>query len=154
MTNNNRPVTPEDAQDALKSITETERAGLRQTRPPFWYGVVVAFINGGFVAAAASGATEMIAVMAAALVGATAAKRRTMGAHPKDTPKGAKSFAALAGLIVFALSLLVGAKTLRDLYGFDWAPLAGGAIMTVTVFLLFLSERRFYAAQTIKEQYK
>ncbi|HEC01074.1 MAG TPA: hypothetical protein ENI91_05235 [Sphingomonadales bacterium] len=144
MTDQKNEISPADAQEALKAIQEAEGVALSQTMPPRWFGIIIALTTGALLASAAAGATELIAVFLAVMVGSMAYLQRKTRGSPKALPSNKKGVLALVGLLFLALALLAGARGLRDIYDLTWAPLAAGVILAVIVYILSLSERREY----------
>ncbi|MEO2163959.1 MAG: hypothetical protein ABGY29_15680, partial [bacterium] len=48
-------------------------------------------------------------------------------------PNGVKEISALFVLAVFSTALIVGANLLNQTHGYEWAPIAGGALMAIAV---------------------
>lgn len=144
MTDSKHKINPAEAQEALKAIQESEGVALSHTMPPRWFGILIALNSGALLASAAAGATELIAVFLAVMVGSMAYLQRKTGGSPKALPSNKKGVLALVGLLLFAFALIAGSRALRDMYDLSWAPLAAGVITAVIVYILSLSERREY----------
>jgi hypothetical protein len=144
---NTEDIGPEEAKQALKVVQQAESAGLNQAMPTRWFGAVIALTVGSMVTVSASGKTELIVVSLAVLAGVFAAQKRKQGAVIKAGPNDAKGIFALIGLAVVAMALIAGAKNLNQAHGYGWAPVAGGALMAIVVYLISLSEHRDYAAK-------
>jgi len=147
MTDRDNEIKPGEAQQALDAIKEAERAGLSRTIPPRWFGPVLALSVGALLAMTAAGTTELIVFPLIAIGGAITYRSRKAGAQPAETPTGAKGIFALIALAVFGLSLIAGLRVLREMYGITWAPLAGGAVMAIVIYILSIYERRAHIAK-------
>ena len=138
---------PEEAKQALKAVQQAEGAGLDQAMPTRWFGAAIALTVGSMMTASAWGKTELIGVSLAVLAGVLAAQKSKQGAVLRAGPNGVKGIIALIVLAVFAMALIAGARVLNQAHGYGWAPVAGGALMAIVVYLISLSERRDYAAR-------
>ncbi|MFT6396576.1 MAG: hypothetical protein ACJAYU_001319 [Bradymonadia bacterium] len=140
-------VRAQEARDALKVVQQAESTSIKQAMPTRWFGAVTALAVGSMVTVSASGKTESIALSFAVLAGALAAQKNKNGAVLKAGPNGVKGIIALIGLSALGIALIVGAKLLEQAHGYGWAPLAGGVLLAIVIYLISLSERREYAAK-------
>lgn len=135
-------IEPNEAREALDSIQEMERTGLRRAIPPRWFGATIAPISGALVAVVTAKASVVSALLIAALALVFEYQRRNGGASPRAFPSNAAGIAAVICLIGLFFLLVVGGRAFRDMFGFAWAPLASGAALAIVVFILSVSDRR------------
>ncbi|HIG87538.1 MAG TPA: hypothetical protein EYQ25_10880 [Planctomycetes bacterium] len=123
----------EEAKQALRSVQQAKSAGLNQAMPTRWFRAAIALTIGSMVTVSAWGKTELVVISLAVLTGVLAAQKRKQGAVLRSCPNGVKEISALFVLAVFSTALIVGANLLNQTRGYEWAPIAGGALMAIAV---------------------
>lgn len=146
MTNTENTTDTDTAKDALNTIQEASKAGIRAAMPPRWFGLAISLVTGSMVAATAAGETELIAISLAGLAIVSAMRKRTAVAEPRILPNSFVGVIAMVGLLLSALGLIAGGRVLMETQGMSWAPITSGAIFALVVYFLSLSERRDYRA--------
>lgn len=159
MSNDTTRPEPEEAREALASVDEAKRAGLRRGIPPRWFGAAIALIAGALVATPAlenwqggpnRSLVTVLLIVAMALV--ISRYQEQARAWPTEFPGGRwKTLAMLVSAVAAFFFLLIGGIVLRDASDLWWGPVFTGAIGAVIVFFLFESERRDYLARSTAE---
>ena len=152
MTEKEDQIGPDEAREALETIEETEKAGLRRAIPPRWFGVAIALTVGALIAAAAAGLSTYVGLLVIALAGIMEFQRRKAGASLKAFPSNAAGILAFIGLLAFSLLLLIGLKVLTERFDIAWAPLAGGAFLATVIYILSVLNRRQLLARIDAEK--
>jgi hypothetical protein len=138
---------PAEAKKALELVLQAESAGLNLAMPTRSFGIAIALTISSMVTISAYGKTALIALPLAVLGALLATQKNKQGAVLKAVPSGAKGVVPIIGILVFAIALITGAKTLYQAHDYGWAPMAAGFLMAVLVYLLSVLERREYAAK-------
>jgi hypothetical protein len=144
MTHTKKDSETDTAQNALDNIQAASSAGLKAAMPPRWFGMAISLVTGGIVAAASAGETELVAVALAAMAGIIAMRRKNAVAEPKTLPNSIVGIVAIVGLLLLAFGAIVGGRYLSEAQGVAWAPIASGAVFSLVVYFLSVSERREY----------
>ena len=137
-------VKPDEAQAALDSIEEMQRAGFGRASPPRWFSVglsIIVAIGFALYAMEDPGNTPVLFLVlgTALFIGASRARIGVLGKELPDTSTGVW---ALAGICLLLLVLFFGGIYVRRAYDIAWIPLATGFIAGATIFVLGESERR------------
>jgi hypothetical protein len=145
MTDNNS-IRADEAQDALHTIEDMHTAGRKRAAPPRWYGIGIALIVAvGFALYAQKDPGSIpglvIALGTALLVVSSRDKAGAIGKAIPDTRAG---IWALVAVTAFLLTLFFGGIYVRRAFDLAWIPVATGLIAGITIFLLSVSERRYY----------
>jgi hypothetical protein len=137
---------PDEAQVALDSIEEMQRAGFGRATPPRWFGIGLSLIVAtGFALYAMEdpGNTPALFIVLG-MVLFIGVSREKIGAFGKELPGTKTGMWVLAGICLFLLALFFGGIAIRRAYDLAWVPLVTGLIAGATIFLLGESERRYY----------
>ena len=151
-----KDIKPDEAQVALNSIEEMQRAGFGRASPPRWFGVglsIIVAIGFALYAMEDPGNTPAL-FLVLGMVLFIGASREKIGAFGKELPDTKTGMWALAGICLFLLALFFGGIVIRRAYDIAWVPLVTGSIAGATIFLLGESERRYYrmrAAGSIRQ---
>jgi Na+/H+ antiporter NhaD/arsenite permease-like protein len=144
-------VKPGEAQDALDSVEEMQRAGFRRAIPPRWFGVGMSLIVAIGFALYTQDDPGVIPVLFIAIGTALlmiAARDKNGVIFGRARPESRVGFLAAAGVLLFFLALFFGGIFVKRAYDIPWAPLVTGLIAGVTILLLSESERRHYRAKS------
>ncbi|MEQ8207898.1 MAG: hypothetical protein RIA65_17105 [Woeseia sp.] len=144
---------PDEAQVSLASIEAMQRAGFGRAAPPRWYGAGLSLIVAiGFALYAmedpGNGPGLFLILAMALFIGASREKISAIG---KEMPDSKAGVWALAGIVVFLLTLFFGGIVIRRAYDIAWVPLLTGFIAGATIFVLSESERRDYQMKKTAE---
>ena len=142
----NNSIRADEAQDALHTIEDMHTAGRKRAAPPHWYGIGISLIVAtGFALYAQKDPGSIpglvIALGTALLV---VSSRDKAGAIGKTIPDTRSGIWALVAVAAFLLTLFFGGIYVRRAFDLAWVPIATGLIAGITIFLLSVSERRYY----------
>ena len=154
MTNDTNKMDAEDAKNALDSIQSLESTALQHAMPSKWFGIAMAIIVGLLVFLVGSGFRDYYVFPILAIPLLIAVQRSKAKASPKVEPLSKPGLAALSGLLVFFVLLIVAAIVLRTNYGLAPAPAICGLIATITIYLVSNSERKDYQNRINKGRIK
>ena len=136
-----------EAQEALDSIAEMERAALQRAIPSPWLGAAIGLLSGALVALSVAGRQEyhlyVILVIGCVLVWESVNKRHIMGVSARHSPSKITAIELII-LIPLYFLLVVGGQALAGMLGSVGASLSAGVILAVTVFAVSYWERRWY----------
>jgi hypothetical protein len=143
-------IQPDEAKNALDSVSKMQSAGVRRAMPPRWYGFGIALIvTVGFSLYALETPGSLpglfIALGVALFIGFSRGKSGAIGKELPDTKTG---IWVLAGVCIFLLVLFFGGIYLRRAYDLSWIPLVTGLIAGITIYLLSKSERQYYLTKS------
>ena len=145
MSEDNKDLSPHEAQQALESIGEMERAGWRRGVPDRWFGVGIAILIASlFALYALEDPYQYIPFPIIGLALFIIAAREKSGAYGRDFPNKAPNIWALVLSCVVLLTIFFGSIIIRRAYDLAWVPLAAGLLVGLLVFLASESERRAY----------
>jgi hypothetical protein len=136
----------DEAQEALDTIEDMHTAGRKRAAPSSWYGIGISLIVAVGFALYAQKDPGSIPGLVIALGTAlfVVSNRDKSGAVGKTIPDTRSGVWALAAVTVFLLTLFFGGIYVRRAFDLAWVPIATGLIAGVTLFLLSVSERRYY----------
>ena len=142
----NDSIRTDEAQDALHTIEDMHAAGRKRAAPPHWYGIGISLIVAtGFALYAQKDPGSIpglvIALGTALLI---ASSRDKAGAIGKAVPDTRSGIWVLVAVTAFLLTLFFGGIYVRRAFDLAWVPIATGLIAGITIFLLSVSERRYY----------
>jgi hypothetical protein len=138
-------LTPDEAQQALKSVVKMENAGWRRAVPQRWFGAGIAVLVGSlFAIYALEDPSPYIVFPILALAVFITAAREKGGAYGREVPATKKS---LWANVMFAVTMLVvffGSIYLRRALDAAWVSLVSGLLVGLFIFLASEMERRAY----------
>jgi hypothetical protein len=139
-------IKPDEAQVALNSVEEMQRAGFGRASPPRWFGVglsIIVAIGFALYALEDPGNTPALFLILG-LILFVAVSREKIATSGRELPATKTGLWALAGICLFLLALFFGGIVIRQAYDLAWVPLITGSIAGATIFFLAESERRYY----------
>jgi len=128
-----------------------ERSSLQQSIPPRWFGITMALMIGTLVFTIAAGFREYYFFPIIAIPLILAVRSKTTQALPKTTPIKGKALVTIISLIILCLTLIIGGRVLKDIYGMAWSPMVAGTIAVFIVYLLSVAERKEFLIKINEE---
>ena len=139
-----------EANEALKQAKKSEAAALKVAMPAKWFGIVIALIAGGIVAANGSDYYQYSGYFIFGLALVVALHHKKTGATPLPMPTNKMGLYALIFIILFFLVITATVRYTTSQLGMNWTPFLGGGFVAIFVYLLAASERKKYM-QKIKD---
>ena len=139
-----KPISSEEARDALDTVDEMASAGRKRGVAPRWYGVGIALVvTIGFSLYAQQDPGSFPGIFIALGIGLFAAySRNRVGATGRAVPETQPAMWGLLGVSLFLMVLFFGGIYFRRAYDLAWIPVATGLIAGLTILLLSENERR------------
>ena len=147
--NDEREVSQDEAQEALKSVAQLESAGWRRGVPARWFGAGVSILIGSMFAVYAfedPSTFILFPILGLAIFMATA--REKSGAQGRGIPGSNSNLAARILFVVVLVAVFFGSIYLRRAYDAAWVSLLTGLIVALFIFYASESERRAYQAKS------
>jgi len=143
--NENSNLTPDEAQQALKSVVMMESAGKHRAVPQRWFGAGIAFLVGSmFAIYALEDPSQYIVFPILALAVFMAVSREKIGAYGREAPATKKSILVIVMFAVTMGVIFFGSIYLRRALDAAWVSLVVGALVGLFIFLASEIERRAY----------
>jgi hypothetical protein len=155
MTKENNDIKFKEAQEALDSINEMKNASLKRVLPVnMLLGGMLSVIIGTQIALLGAGIrsyNEILIVLIVILTIAIVNKNYSTGVMERIVQSKRTILIAIIGLVTTYFLAIIGGQYLKGTFGFDWAPYAIGALVTVGFFSLIVSNRRLYVSKFSKD---
>jgi len=143
MTNTNKHLKSQDAQEALDSIKKMENAGLKRIVPASrLLGAILAILIGTQIALLGAGIRTYNTILIVLIVIMTIAiinKNRSAGVTERILLSKRKIFILLCCIIPLYFSAIIGGQYLHSHFNYFWAPFVIGGIVTISIWSLIAS---------------
>ena len=143
--NENSNLTPDEAQQAQKSVVMMESAGKHRAVPQRWFGAGIAILVGSlFAVYALEDPSSYIVFPILAMAMFVGVAREKSGAYGRKRPATKKSLWAHVILAVILLVVFFGSVYLRRSLDAAWISLVAGTLVGLFIYLASENERQTY----------
>lgn len=138
-------ISPKQAQDAIDTVADVQKASWQRATPTRWYGAGIALlITCLFALYALQDPYPYILAPILGLAVFIATSREKSGIYARSQLTSKKNIAAFAVFIAFMLSLFFGAILIRRTFDMAWVPVAAGVLAGLIIFVGNESARRAF----------
>ena len=143
----------EDAQQALDSIEQMEKAAYRRASPPSWFGIAIAALTGSLVTLAVADMRQFQVLIILGIGLTISYQGQKSGVSIKTYPL--KLFViAIMLLLPLYFGMIILGQLLVPALDQTLAAILAGMIFAVVVYSLSVVERRLYLSKTASEKPK
>ena len=142
-----------DAQQALDSIEQMEKAAYRRATPPSWFGLAIALLAGSLVTLAIADMRQLQVLIILGIGLVISYQSQKSDVSMKTFPVKLLVIALILLLPLYFGMIIVGQLVTPEI-GQTLAAMFGGIIFATVVYLLSVIERRIYLSKSASKMSK